>query len=580
MRRNHPLQKLRRNFLTKIMMAFAIAIIAIVGFTNTLILHKERHALLHNLEVQGKRTASFLAQTTRVGVYTENTSQLQPPMTAIMKQYDVLSVAIFTKTGHLLLKQEHQELTKQMGITNLINEKKLTPPSFPLLVDSAAIIQENDSYFLFWAPVVFNSSNFNTEEDLYFDTPPPAPQIEQIGTAVVAISIQGLKRQEHNVWVGTIIGSTILAMLCYAILYFILRHFTRPLAKLIDEVNKFGVTTKTHYDDMGVLTDTYSAMVEALSESFETIHGMKKDLETKVEMRTRDLATSNKALAVRQEVLENQNKLLAATLQRLKDTQSQLVQSEKMAALGQVVAGVAHEVNNTVNFISNALPVLQRRIENLLGEDEEQQQQFILHQITTLITNIDEGTNRTYEIVRDLQDFSRTNTTGMQHFSVNGGLDSTMAIIHPEYRKRITITKDYEKQLPQIICNPGQINQVFMNILLNAFQAIPVAGTVNIQTRKRHNKIHVYIRDNGPGIAAETIPHIFDPFFTTKEVGQGTGLGLGICYQIIHKHHGEIKVHSINGQGAEFEIILPITQPEPTDSETEQAEIELSPYPA
>lgn len=581
MRKNHPFQKLRRHFMFKIMASFALAILLIVGLTNTLVLYKERKALLDNMALQGKRTAAFLAQTARIGVYTENGAQLQPPVSAIMEQYDVLAAAIFSKTGQMLIKREHQEQIKNLDLTDVIDKKVIQLPPFAAPSPTASIVQEQDDYFLFWAPIVLNTGGFESEEDLYFDTPPPAPHQEIIGAAVVAISKQELRRQEHSILSSTILGSVILSILCYTILYFILRHFTRPLVKLIGEVNKFGITTKARYDDLGVLTDTYSAMVEALSDSFETIHGMKKDLETKVAERTEDLAATNMALAERQNILETNNLLLADALRQLQEAQTQLVQSEKMAALGQVVAGVAHEVNNTVNFISNALPVLHRRIDNLHKEDSQQQRQLLLEQIYTLITNIDEGTNRTSEIVRDLQDFSRSDATDdPKPFSVHEGIDSTLAIIHPEYRKRITITKEYEPTLPTIVTNPGQINQVFMNIVLNAFQAITGDGVVHISTRHDNGKIHIHIKDNGPGIPDEIVSQIFDPFFTTKEVGQGTGLGLGICYQIIHKNYGEIIVHGNEGDGAEFEIILPLAPPDYENNDQPMAAIPSSPLAA
>lgn len=566
------LQELRSNFLTKIMASFALTIIIIVGFTNLLILHKERQTLLSNMDIQGKRTATFLAQTARLGVFTENSSQLQTPIVAIMEHYDVMAAAIFSKNGKLLIKREIKNHPQKPGAEILPAAKDLHIPSFsPSAV--APVSQETALYFLFWAPIVFSTDNFNNEEDLYFETTPTVPHVEIIGIAAVAISKDGLKRQQHRILLNTIIGSTILSIICYAILFFILRHFTKPLSKLIAEVNTFGITTKASHDDLGVLTDTYTAIVDALSDSFETIHNMKNDLEVTVAERTKELAATNAALADRQRGLEESYRLQAKTLRELKETQSHLVQSEKMAALGKVVAGVAHEVNNTVNFISNALPSLQRRIAELhankLNPEDEAKQQYLIEQIHTLIVNIDEGTKRTSEIVHDLQNFSRSDTTGLKYFSVHEGIDSTLAIIHPEYRKRIDITKDYDENLPMTKGNPGQINQVFMNILLNAFHAIPDKGLVHIRTRQEDDNIHIHIKDDGPGIPAEIIPNIFDPFFTTKEIGKGTGLGLGICYQIINKHNGKIIVHGNENEGAEFEIVLPLKFSEPAKPQQE-----------
>lgn len=584
MKKNHPLQRLRRHFLNKILASFAVVIIIIVGFTNLLILQRERLALTDNLKIQGERTATFLAQTARIGVYTESSGQLQPQVAVMLEQHGVLAAAIFSKNGKLLIKREHRDEAKQLGLTTFIDKETTLPLPQLTASPSQTIAREYDDFFLFWAPVIFNTGGFESEEDLYFPADPARQRQEIIGMTVVALSKHDLKRQVQSVLLSTILGSIVLSILCYTILHFILRYFTRPLVKLMEEINTFGITTTTRYDDLGVLTDTYAAIVEALSDSFETIHGMKQELEIKVAERTRELATTNAALAERQMGLEESLRLQAQTLRELQETQAHLVQSEKMAALGQVVAGVAHEVNNTVNFISNALPVLQRRIAALTdarnaapGRVEEQRLQPLLDQIQTLIVNIDEGTKRTSEIVRDLQDFSRSDASGVRRFSVHDGLDSTLAIIHPEYRKRIAITKAYAPDMPQIICNPGQINQVFMNILLNAFQAIPGDGNVWISTGHEGDAVRITIRDDGPGIADRHISKIFDPFFTTKEVGKGTGLGLGICYQIITKHHGEIRVHGNEGSGAEFEIILPLAPPEQQDDTTQDAAATSSP---
>ncbi|MDH4320666.1 MAG: ATP-binding protein [Desulfobulbaceae bacterium] len=585
MRKNHPLQRLRRHFLNKILASFAVVIIIIVGFTNLLILQRERLTLTDNLIIQGERTATFLAQTARIGVYTENSGQLQPQVAAMLEQHGVLAAAIFSKNGRLLIKREHRDEAKKLGLPTFI-DKEIPQPK-PQLNASATqtIAHEYDDFFLFWAPVIFTTGGFESEEELYFPVDPARQRQEIIGMTVVVISKHDLKHQVQSVLLSTIFGSIILSILCYTLLHFILRYFTRPLVNLMEEINTFGVTTTTRYDDLGVLTDTYSAIVEALTDSFETIHGMKKELEVKVAERTRELASTNAALAERQKGLEESLHQQAQTLRELQETQAHLVQSEKMAALGQVVAGVAHEVNNTVNFISNALPVLQRRIAALTEagdpgpEKAKGDRQALLEQINTLIVNIDEGTKRTSEIVRDLQDFSRSDASGVRSFSIHEGLDSTLAIIHPEYRKRINITKVYAKDMPQIICNPGQINQVFMNVLLNAFQAIPGDGNVWISTGHDKTAIRINIKDDGPGIADAVIPKIFDPFFTTKEVGKGTGLGLGICYQIITKHHGEIRVQGNEGRGAEFEIILPLAPPEQINTTTEDAAAPSRPAP-
>ncbi|MDH5299090.1 MAG: ATP-binding protein, partial [Desulfobulbaceae bacterium] len=426
---------------------------------------------------------------------------------------------------------------------------------------------EHGDYFVFWAPVVADISPPDVDE-LYFNVQGAAtPHQEVIGLVAVSLSTALVKHHRRQILIGTVASSLFLFLLCCTTFFIILRHFTKPLGKLISEVNTFGVSSTANLDDMNVLTDTYTTMVEALSDAFETIHGMKKDLEKKVVERTEELASANKNLALREKTLTASNQRLSKTLDELKNAQAQLVQSEKMAGLGQMVAGIAHEVNNTVNFIATSLPLLRKRLEHLWEETghgadrrplTEEQRQMLAKQTRTLVENIEEGTRRTADIVRDLQTFSRADAADLQRHFIHEGLESTLAIMPPDFRNRIEVIRDYDPELPSVVCYPGQINQVFLNILLNAMQAIPDQGTIRIRTWHDAERVHVSIRDSGPGIPDQVFPKMFDPFFTTKEVGKGTGLGLGICYQIVDRHRGRIMVRNAKGGGAEFEIILPL----------------------
>ncbi|MEY4617488.1 MAG: hypothetical protein RJB66_2448 [Pseudomonadota bacterium] len=278
-----------------------------------------------------------------------------------------------------------------------------------------------------------------------------------------------------------------------------------------------------------------------------------------------------------QRALKDKIKELEEANNDLKDTQGQLVQSAKMASLGQLVAGVAHELNNPIGFIysnmthlrdySNKLitlvdtaTVTPNKLEDLKAEYDLE---YIRKDLPKLITSCEEGARRTKDIVIGLRNFSRIEEKAYRPMDVHESIETTLGLLNSEFKNRITVEKDFGS-LPQIICNQTQINQVFMNILSNAAQAIEGRGTVWITTKAialaegSPTQVSVSIQDNGPGVPPDLLQKIFDPFFTTKRVGQGTGLGLAISYGIIHSHGGTIKVSSKVGVGTEFIITLPI----------------------
>ncbi len=286
---------------------------------------------------------------------------------------------------------------------------------------------------------------------------------------------------------------------------------------------------------------------------------------------------------------------LEQTLQELKKAQSQLVQSEKMSSLGQLVAGIAHEINNPINFISGNLNYICEYTEGLLEllqlyqssypnpqifikkKIEEIDLEFIADDLPKLLHSLQIGSQRICEIVRSLRIFSRLDEAEIKAVNIHEGIDSTLLILQHRLkakpdRPEIKIVKNYS-QLPKIECYAGQLNQVFMNILSNAIDALNEATeiggdclsspqTITITTEQINGEsILIRMVDNGLGIAPETLSRIFDPFFTTKNVGKGTGMGLAISYQIVtEKHRGKLWCQSTRNQGTEFLIELPIRQ--------------------
>ncbi|MBS1156557.1 MAG: multi-sensor signal transduction histidine kinase [Proteobacteria bacterium] len=272
---------------------------------------------------------------------------------------------------------------------------------------------------------------------------------------------------------------------------------------------------------------------------------------------------------------ENLQQQLALNTQ-LEDAHNQLLQSEKLAAIGQLAAGVAHELNNPISFVHSNLGALESYVNDLIEiTDACQPPEPCAHQLAInalkqakdydyirtdlpqLINESKEGLSRVRQIVQDLKDFSRAGESNWDWADLHSGLDSTLNIVWNELKYKCTVHKEYG-DLPKVYCLPSQLNQVFMNILVNASHAIEDKGEITLRTGTVDDRAWVEITDTGKGIAPEHLTKIFDPFFTTKPVGQGTGLGLSLSYSIMQRHHGSLTVRSKVGVGTTFRIQLPI----------------------
>ena len=294
-------------------------------------------------------------------------------------------------------------------------------------------------------------------------------------------------------------------------------------------------------------------------------------LEDRVLERTADLHAANTAL---QQEKERQSVLIA----KLEEAQSQLLQSERMAAIGQLAAGVAHEINNPVGFVNSNLTSMQRYVHDLLrlladyeqaeGElsetsrvriaqvKEEVDIAFMRGDLTELLGESLDGLKRVTRIVQDLKKFSHADESERQWADLESGLESTLRVAWNELKYKAEVVKEFAG-IPQIECFPFQLNQVFLNLLVNAAQAIGERGTITIRTGADEGQVWIEVQDTGGGIKPEILARIFDPFFTTKPVGKGTGLGLSVAYGIVKKHEGRIEVQSELGKGTTFRVILP-----------------------
>ena len=305
----------------------------------------------------------------------------------------------------------------------------------------------------------------------------------------------------------------------------------------------------------------------------ETIKTLKQEIEK----------LRNEIICIK-ETSAKQKKELELTVENLKLAQSQLVQSEKMASVGILTAGIAHELNNPINFVSGNVYPLQKDLEEVFtilekyeetieanqlseffeeleAQKEELEFSFLIKEIFSLLKGIEEGASRSSEIIKGLRSFSRLDDEACQFYDIHEGIDSSLVLLQNQIiDKKVRVHKDYG-EFEGVECFPSKLKQVIMNILTNSLQAMDAGkGELFIHTVSSAIGIKIIIKDNGRGMSRQVKEHIFEPFYTTKEVGEGTGLGLSISYGIIEQHNGNIDVISEPGMGTEFIISLPKTQ--------------------
>ncbi|WP_407279823.1 ATP-binding protein [Aromatoleum evansii] len=303
----------------------------------------------------------------------------------------------------------------------------------------------------------------------------------------------------------------------------------------------------------------------------EALRESRDRLEDRVRERTAELERANATLQAEKRHQET-------LIRKLEAAQNQLLQSEKMASIGQLAAGVAHEINNPVGFVNSNLGTLQRYSEDLLRllaayegvEDslnaaqqadiarmkEDIDAAYLREDIGDLLKESLEGLQRVRRIVQDLKDFSHVGKGERELANLEAGLESTLNVVWHELKYKADVVKEYGK-LPELECIPSQLNQVFMNLLVNAAHAIETHGRITLRTGFDDDVVWVEVEDTGKGIPPEHLSRIFEPFFTTKDVGKGTGLGLSLSYGIVKRHQGHIEVKSELGKGAVFRVVLP-----------------------
>jgi signal transduction histidine kinase len=439
---------------------------------------------------------------------------------------------------------------------------------------------------------------------------------EKIGSVKVFMTTEFLENQLQKTRLSILLGIVFVAIILILSLYFLLRAIVlKPLMTLeqyaynvshgkevlkqIDEHRFIGelnslilsianmvLQLQSRYAEVNQTNERLKVEMEerllienSLQKSEEKLKELNSELENRVKQRTNELEMTNKEL-------NNEISLRKKSMEELKSAQALLVQSEKMASLGVLTAGIAHEINNPINFINASIYGLNKIIADMMSLIEQYEQLSlenfqIKHKdieefkteidfndlkegIKILSENIEIGVSRTSEIVKGLKTFSRSDVGIKTPFNINTNLDLTLMLLQNQYNGLLNINRQYN-EIPDVMCYPGKINQVFMNILANSIDSIigkretsDFEEIIIRSTQVDENWVKVEISDTGVGIPEKIINNIFEPFFTTKDVGKGTGLGLAISSSIIKNHKGEITVNNNKEKGVTFTILLPI----------------------
>ncbi len=527
---------LREKFVLVVSMVIISSMLIISGY-----LIKRQNEIYHQeLVSRGQALVTSLAYNAEFGVILESQSDLEELLKGVSRADDITYALICASDGRVLAEIGVDKFAAVRD--NLAHTED--EPDGGKYRQRQYFDHEGTEYIEIRYPVQTRKQQLSRENlGSVFDYQARdyGSDTEIIGEVCLGLTMANLREEINRSQSAAILLTLMVVFSAIIIMTAFVRVIVHPIKTLVevtDQISK-GDLSKTvdinRRDEIGLLAESFNRMIESLKKSQQEIEEYNRNLEQKIIERTHEL----------------------------EDAQTQLIQSEKLAGIGQLAAGVAHELNNPLGGILGyaqfTLEKMEKKeIATLTPKDYESFKRYL--------RDIETQTRRCKTIVQNLLKFSRSSSKVEFHDTdVNQVMEETMTFIeHQLVMNQISLKKDLDKNIPIIQGNPGQLQQVFTNMIINALHASPSGTTITIMTRylpplgEFPGAIEIYIADQGMGISEENLKKIFEPFFTTKEVGKGTGLGLSVSYGIIKDHGGEIKVKSKVGEGTTFAIIIPL----------------------
>ncbi|UCD17351.1 MAG: HAMP domain-containing protein [Candidatus Zixiibacteriota bacterium] len=535
---------LREKFVLLVSVVTIASMLVISGY----LIKRQNETYYHELQKRGKALVANLAYNAEYGVILESKSELENLIRGVARTDDVVYISIHNLSDSVLA-----QLGKNIG------DSAREIVSGPAINDAEGKFRHTHyktadgmEYIEFCHPVETERMTVSKENLglLSGDQFGAGSTTEIIGMVHIGLTLENLKEEINESEHTSILLALLVVLSAIFIMTAFVRIITRPIEGLVevtDQISKGDLSRFVEIrrqDEIGQLSESFNRMIESLKQSQDEIEEYNRTLEEKIIERTREL----------------------------EDAQAQLIQSEKMAALGQLAAGVAHELNNPLGGILGYAQFTLEKMEKVSLEtisvrDLESYQRYL--------KDIESQSRRCKTIVQNLLKFSRSsNAVEFEDISINQVMEETLTFIeHQLMMKQIMLVRELGPNLPHIRGNAGQLQQVFTNIIINAMHASESGSEISIHTRylpplgEFPGAVEICITDQGIGIGEENLKKVFEPFFTTKEVGKGTGLGLSVSYGIIKEHGGEVKIKSKLGEGTTFTIVFQLEKT-PTSADT------------
>lgn len=517
---------------------WAVATLIVMQTLYLYIRYKDRsHQFLHMAEASSRQLSSVIKKTLEYKMETKQCKDVQKTIEIIGGQKDVEHVMILNKSGKIVFSAREDDIGKQLSIEE--ESCRICHRQTPYPHDDIKVFTLGGARILRNVDPIRNAKKCQACHDM---------QDRIVGVLVVDTSLLPMDKALASARNRMILFSTVIFLavaLILAWLIFVL--VDRPIGKLARVVSsaaegrldcRVDIASR---DEFGQLSNGFNAMMDKIT-------GFNRELEEKVKAAVEECRRFNVELMKVNRHLEKANR-------ELKESQEQIVRAEKMSAVGQLASGVAHEINNPLGGILTYIKLAIKKLDRYSLDA----QSLDISQLKKYMSMVEDEVNRCKGITGSLLDFSRAKQPEMKVFDITYIVNKALELTgHQLSEQRITLVRNFGSLPAKIVADPDQLQQVCINIILNAVHAMPEGGILEMSIRKRPSFVEIAFKDSGCGIADEDLTRIFTPFFTTKTVGQGTGLGLSVAYGIIKNHGGEITVKSKIGSGTTVTIVLPV----------------------